>query len=191
MKTEDYAIELRSVLQFNRYVALIDKLGNTLNDRNDRFDKSAIIEQSIEVYSDGRLKWVDLIGRDHHDAVYNLDLEFKYRSNCMFTPKGTAKSSPIKIKLKNSLGQYKDTQIDNPADFYMVGQQNAIGIISWHGIKKYLHAVPDGIEAHIPFEKINFIFTPSDVSQPINSYSDVDYKQVKAESQRKLIESIA
>lgn len=34
----------------------------------------------------------------------------------------------------------------------MIAQQDSIALISWNDIKEYLVAVPDGIEARIPFE---------------------------------------
>jgi hypothetical protein len=187
MKTVEYANELRNVIDRDRYATLIENLGTQLNDRKDRFDKSDIIEQSFEVYSGGRLKWVDDIGRDHFDTERGLDLEFKYVSNGLFTKTGKQKAV-VKVKLKNSLGEFKGTTVKDPADYYVIGQQDSVAIISWTEIEPYLVAVPDGIEAHIPFDALSFIFMPSDVN--VTMGIDVDYKRVKAEAQRKLIESI-
>jgi len=187
MLTKDYSKILQQTIDSNRYATLIESLGSQLNDRKDRFDKSDIIEQSIEIYSNGRLKWVDDIGRDHIDTETGFDIEFKYTADGIFTPKKSPKKT-IKVKLKNSLGEHKGTEVSDPADFYMIGQQDSIAIISWEEIKEFLVAVPDGIEAHIPFESLTFVFTPSDVET--SSLVDVNYKQIKAEAQRKLIESI-
>ena len=76
MKTDTYAKELRSIFNRNAYSTLIAQVGDQLNDRKDRFDKSDIIEQAVAVYSDDRLAWVDLIGRDHVDTKTGFDLEF-------------------------------------------------------------------------------------------------------------------
>lgn len=187
MHTRDYAHELREAIDIRRYAKLIASLGPQLNDRKDRFDKADIIEQSIEIYSNYRLRWVDDIGRDHHDAVRDVDLEFKYMSNGLFTKTGKRKAV-IKVKLKNSLGTNKGTTIENPADWYMLGQEDAICIISSNDIKPFLVSVPDGIEAHIPTEAVTFLFTPVDVT--VDSTESVSYKTEKRAMQRNLIESI-
>ena len=188
MDTVTYAEELRSIFNRNAYSTLISEMGTQLNDRKDRFDKSDIIEQAVAVYSGDRLAWVDLIGRDHVDSVTGFDLEFKYVSDGLFTKVQKLPKEIVTVKLKNNLGAHKGTTVDNPADFYMIGQQDAIAIISWEDIKEHLVAVSDGIEAKIPFDKLSFIFKCEDVD-----YSDdtieCDYKQIKMDAQRTLIET--
>ena len=186
MLTKDYANDLRSAINFKDYSNLVFALGTSLNDRKDRFDKSDIIDQSIEVYSEGRLKYVDGIGRDHTDIEQGLDLEFKYVADGLFTAKGKTPKKVVKVKLKNSLGKNKGTDISDPADFYMIGQQDSIAIISFKDVKPYLVGVPDGIEAHIPFEALTFVFTPEEVE--VNSALELDYKKAKLAAQRKIIE---
>lgn len=187
MDTKTYAEDLRIAINYQAYARLTDSLGDQLNERKDRFDKSDIIEQSLDVYSNGRLQWVDDIGRDHIDTQYNFDLEFKYGHDSIYTKKKKTKAV-VKVKLKNSLGTHKGVEVSDPADYYLIGQQDAIAILSWEEIKPYLVPVPDGIEAHIPFEVLRFIFTPSDIHtmEPV----PVNYKKIKAEAQRKLIESV-
>ena len=163
-------------------------MGTQLNDRKDRFDKSDIIEQAVAVYSGDRLAWVDLIGRDHVDSVTGFDLEFKYVSNGLFTKVQKLPKKVVTVKLKNNLGAHKGTTVDNPADFYMIGQQDAIAIISWEDIKEHLVAVSDGIEAKIPFDKLSFIFKCEDVDYGDDTI-ECDYKQIKMDAQRTLIET--
>ena len=182
-----YYIDLKEDISISDYVNLVYALGSQLNDRKDRFDKSDIIEQSLETYSNGRLKYVDLIGVDHVDTKYNYNIEFKYVADGIFTKKKKPKKL-IKVKLKNSLGKYKGTTIDKPADFYMIGQQDSIGIISWNKIKNFLVAVPDGIEAHIPFDSVDILFYPDEVL--VNKNIDINYKKQKIEMQNKIIESV-
>ena len=188
MTTEEYSKILQQTIDSNRYATLIESLGTQLNDRKDRFDKSDIIERSIEIYSNSRLKWVDDIGRDHTDTETGFDIEFKFAENGLFSKVKKQPKKTVKVKLKNSLGEHKGTEVSDPADFYMIGQQDSIAIISWEEIQEFLVAVPDGIEAHIPFESLTFVFKPSDVE--ISTLVDVNYKQIKAEAQRRLIESI-
>jgi hypothetical protein len=79
MNTKDYAKTLKSVIDAEVYTTVVMSLGKQLNDRKDRFDKADIIEQTVESASDNRLRWVDDIGRDHHDDVADLDIEFRSR----------------------------------------------------------------------------------------------------------------
>lgn len=186
MNTKEYANDLRSAINFKDYSSLVFNLGTQLNSPKDRFDKSDIIEQSIEVYSDNRLKYVDLVGRDHTDLNTGLDLEFKYVADGMFTKSGKQPKNVVKVKLKNSLGKNKGVEISNPADFYMIGQQDSIAIISFKEVQPFLVGVPDGIEAHIPFDDLTFLFKPSDVEE--TPAIQLDYKTAKLAAQRKIIE---
>jgi hypothetical protein len=187
--TVTYAEELRSIFNRNAYSTLISEMGTQLNDRKDRFDKSDIIEQAVAVYSGDRLAWVDLIGRDHVDSVTGFDLEFKYVSDGLFTKVQKLPKKIVNVKLKNNLGSHKGITVDHPADYYMIGQQDAIAIISWEDIKNYLVAVPDGIEARIPFDKLSFIFDCNDIDYSDEIDTELNYKKIKMEAQRTLIET--
>ena len=188
MNTEAYAKELRDIFDRNAYSTLISQVGTQLNDRKDRFDKSDIIEQAVAVYSSDRLAWVDLIGRDHVDTKTGFDLEFKYVSDGLFTKVKKLPKKTVNVKLKNNLGSHKGITVDHPADFYMIGQQDAIAIISWKDIKECLVAVPDGIEARIPFDKLSFVFDFNDIDYK-DSKIECNYKKIKMDTQRKLIET--
>jgi len=67
----------------------------------------------------------------------------------------------------------------------VLAQQDAMAVMSYAEIEPYLVSVPDGIEARIPFDALNFVYTPQDVCLHLNE--GIDYKQIKAEAQRKLI----
>lgn len=188
MDTSVYADELRDVIDRQRYATLIVSLGNQLNRAQDRFDKSDFIEQGVQEFSDGRLEWVDEQGRDFRDQEYGYDIEFKYESDLMFTPSRKDKSSSIKPKIKNSLGQNKGTNIPDMAEFYLFGQQDAMAIVSDDALDEYLVSVPDGIEAHLDFDALEFIFRPGDIASvdPV----DIKYKERKMEMQREILRSI-
>lgn len=187
MSINEYAMDLRDSLNYQAYTTLITSIGTQLNDRKDRFDKSDIIERSLSTYTNGRLVYVDDIGRDHVDTKFDKDIEMKYVQDGIFTKKKRPKKK-VNIKLKNSLGKHKGTHIDNPADVYLIAQQDAIAVLQWETVKKYLVAVPDGIEAHIPFDEMTFVFTPDEVDTTTSV--DVSYKEIKAKAQMQLIESI-
>ena len=189
MSTKSYARELRGIFNRNAYSTLIAQVGNQLNDRKDRFDKSDIIEQAVVIYSGNRLSWVDLIGRDHVDTETGFELEFKYVSNGLYTKVQKLPKKIVNVKLKNNLGSHKGITVDHPADYYMIGQQDAIAIISWEDIKNYLVAVPDGIEARIPFDKLSFIFDCNDIDYSDEIDTELNYKKIKMDAQRTLIET--
>jgi hypothetical protein len=48
-------------------------------------------------------------------------------------------------------------------------------------------SVPDGIEAKIPGDHLTFVFVPREVDISINE--NINYKKIKAEAQRELINS--
>ena len=68
----------------------------------------------------------------------------------------------------------------------MIGQQDSIAIISFKEVQPWLVGVPDGIEAHIPFDDLTFLFKPSDVEE--TPAIQLDYKTAKLAAQRKIIE---
>ncbi len=187
MDTNKYAEIIKQNFEPNRFASLLSSLGDQLNDRKDRFDKADIVEKSFEVYSNGKFKHVDSIGRDHRDNDNNLDLEFKFIEDGLFTPKRKKPKKTVTVKIKNSLGQDKGKNIDNPADFYVFAQTDAMAIISSAELKPYLVSVPDGIEAKIPLDKLTFIFKPNDVSTKINE--NINYKNIKKQAQLSIINS--
>ena len=188
MDASSYARELQNVIDAERYARLIVSLGSQLNRAQDRFDKSDFIEQGVAEFSDGRLRWVDEQGRDFRDAEYGFDIEFKYESDLMFTAARKNPSSSIKPKIKNSLGQNKGTDIPDMAEFYLLGQQDALALVSADTLKEYLVSVPDGIEAHLDFDALSFVFRPEDVGdvEPV----EINYKTRKMEMQREILKSI-
>ena len=159
--TETYAKILRSSIDFKSYCNLTKNVGTQLNDRKSRFDKSDIIEQAIDVYSNNRLEWVDEIGYDFIDHINDLRIEMKYSSQCLFTSKKNIKKT-INLKIKNSLGKNKGVDIKHPAHYYLIAQENSLAIISWTKMKKHLIPVSDGIEAKIPFKDVTVIFHPNE-----------------------------
>ena len=110
----------------------------------------------------------------------------------MFTKTGKiCKTSNFKIK--NSLGETTSTNIDNPADYYMFAQENAVGIISYKELVPYLVNVKDGISAKIPHDKITYIITPTmDCPEMIDKIdiACLNYKERKRQMQLEFIMSV-
>ena len=184
MNTKQYAEDLRNSLNYSRYSKLICSLGDQLNERKNRFDKADIIEQSLEVYTNGRLKWVDDIGVDHLDTITGK----KFISQGMFTARGKRKEKTKEIKLKNWLGNSAGRTLPRLADYYVFGQENAIGMISYENVLNHLEYKDDGIVTKVPLERLEFVFTPVDVRN--TNKVRYDYISRKREMQRNLIENI-
>ena len=186
MTTQQYAQFIRSVLDINRYSSLITSLGNSLNSRKNRFDKSDIIEQAFDIYTGGIFQWIDQLGRDHHDTVNDVSVEFKYANCGLYTPRGNPKSS-ITVKIMNSQGNNVNNSLPHPADYYIISQADAMAVISYSELQPYLRVLSDGIEAKIPTNALSFVFLPTNVV--INVNNNIDYLAEKRLAQRQLIEN--
>ena len=149
--TKWYAKNLRDDRDFQRYAKLIHGLGRSLNERKNRFDKADIIEQSIETYSNGKLKWVDDIGVDHIDEETGDHIEFKFISYGMYT-KINNRRKHAEVKLKNWNGNNFGKYLPKTAHYYMLGQENALALIAYDDILPFCHYLDDGIKAK-PFKK--------------------------------------
>lgn len=192
LSDEEYAADLVESIEIDRYATLVQSVGNQLNGRKDRFDKSDVIERCLQVYTDGRLKWVDDEGRDFVDTKYGYDVEFKYEADMLFTKVRKDRRDP-NPRLHNSLGTNEKDELPNPAEFYLLGQQDAIGVVSYDVFKdeskrSRLVRNGDAFIGDIYAEDVAFLFRPEDVGDV--ETVEVDYKERKMRMQMELIESI-
>jgi len=175
-----------SNLDTSRYYRLVNGLGGQLNDRKSRFDKSDIIEQSLEVYSDSKLKWVDEIGHDMVDTDTGAKIEVKYADYGLTTHKGNRKSN-VTFKIKNTLKKLTTPCLENPADYYLFLDLRTIGGISYKDMESYLEITKsgDGIACRIPVDKIEILGELTDIPAP---RPNVNYRNEKLLLQRKIID---
>jgi hypothetical protein len=169
-----------------RYYRLVNGLGGQLNDRKSRFDKSDIIEQSLEVYSAGALKWVDEIGYDMVDTETESKIEVKYEDYGVSTRTGKRKST-ITFKIKNTLKALTTPRLENPADYYLFLDLRRIAGISYKDMEPYLKITEsgDGIVCRIPADKVEILGELTDTPAPP---PEVNYKKEKHALQRRLID---
>jgi hypothetical protein len=188
--TVEYGNRILSILDTSRYFRLVNSLGSQLNDRKSRFDKSDIIEQSLDVYSNGILKWVDDIGFDLVDTEKNIKIEVKYEDKGLHTDTGNTKKI-IKYKIKNTLKELTTSTLSDPADYYLFLDRKGMGLISYKDMEPHLHITKsgDGIECKIPIENVHVIVR-DDTMKGGGSDSTVNYKQEKNNLQRKIINMI-
>lgn len=113
---------ITSLKSFN-WQKIID-YGNSLADLNDaqlRFLKGLAVEQAVEAFGDGDLKYVGEKHRDYKWPKYDIDLELKtIFSQGMYDAKGNVKTLPG-IRLNNSMGTNKSALApDTVADVLVV-----------------------------------------------------------------------
>lgn len=185
--TKEVADDYKDAIDWKLYALIATTLGNQCNGRKDRFDKSDLLEKSIQTCSNGRLTHVDDIGRDHRDTLRQLDIEMKTEKNCLFTTNGTPKKT-VTLKIKNSLGTTDTADIKDPADFYLIVQPNSAGLISYSELRPYLYADGDGVVAKIPFAKITEIIYGINVTS--ETVLDFDYIGAKNKMQWDFINSV-
>jgi predicted GIY-YIG superfamily endonuclease len=188
MDQNDYATSLRQDFKPEFHASVVKSLEDQLDDHKSRFDKSDIIEAGIEQATGGRLQWIDDIGRDHYDTKTDHYVEVKTRKELLFTNATNTQRTPT-VKLKNSQGT-NTTALKLQSDFYLLAQQNAIAVISRDRIEPYCKHQGDGDKAeNISTDDLSYVFKPDDVSGAVNV--DVDYKKLKREAQRELIDAVA
>lgn len=186
--TQKYSDRILKHLDISRYYNLVNGLGPQLNDRKSRFDKSDIIEQSIDIYSNGTFKWVDQEGYDLFDEEKNVKIEVKYEDHGLFTKTGNNKGH-IQYKIKNTLKELITPTLTNPADYYLFLELNGMALISYKDMEEYLSITKakDGITSKIPFGKVE-LFSENNKK---DSYEiTINYKEEKHKLQRKIIDSM-
>jgi hypothetical protein len=139
------------------YTTMATRFGEELNARIDLPLKGQLIERTVEKSSKNRLKWVDQIGYDLIDLELGYKVELKFASYSLVTERGKPTAN-TRIRVKNSRGSNKGIEIEHPADYYVICQENAMAIISFDDLRPHLVGVSDGIDAVIPHENLTFVF---------------------------------
>tara|TARA_Y100000385_G_scaffold246252_1_gene265483 strand:+ start:360 stop:941 length:582 start_codon:yes stop_codon:yes gene_type:complete len=185
--------------QFNKYYNDFDyygfqnvclSLGESLNGRKDRFDKSDIIEAAIAEASGGCLEWVDQQGYDLYDQKNNLKYEVKSGESSLFTKKGVKKKKDTgDIKLTNTLQQGIKV-IKNTADYLIIvnTKSGSLGITKYKTAIKYSTERDDGFTTKIPLSEIVIIHhdTTKVLEEQTKSFS---YKERKERMQKEYVRS--
>tara|TARA_Y100000310_G_C20645074_1_gene796076 strand:+ start:544 stop:1131 length:588 start_codon:yes stop_codon:yes gene_type:complete len=186
---------LKEVVDWDKFFSIVETTGDSLNERKNRFDKSDIFEQALEVCSDGRVKWVDEVGHDH---IYNMaKLEMKSQQNCLYTKKnGDLKGTVKDIKLMNSLGDASGRSFDDVVRFDYLLIVDTDSPVSYSAAMIHrddidpslLDLKKDGVTLKsFSTEKLDFIVRPNELSLEINKNID-PYGFAKREAQRKYLE---
>lgn len=189
IESAPYGHELIAKLDAPRYFRLVNGLGPQLNDRKSRFDKSDIIEQSLDVYSDSQLQWVDEIGYDMIHVESGRKVEVKYADYGITTLVGKRKKT-LNFKIKNTLKNLTTHCLSEPADYYLFLDLQTIVGITYAKMEPYLRITKsgDGIECRIPVECVEVLCERGTVAS--DACATVNYKEEKHKLQRRLIDMV-
>jgi len=155
-------------INYSRLFSMVSDIGPDLNSRKNRFDKSDLLEQAIDVFSDSRLAWVDDIGFDHQDIDDNK-FEVKSQKFCLFTPSGNLKSKTASLKLTNTLQDSSDKSLNVTADYLLIidtGSEKSfsMAIIPYEDVvKNHSKQLSDGFSCQIPMDKVVIVANPNDI----------------------------
>ena len=175
-------------MNWNRYFILVSAIGNTLNSHKDRFDKSDLLEQSIETYSDGKVRWINLIGRDLQ-LMDGRTLEMKFMGGCFRGKNGRTRKCIPNIRLMNSLGTCSHSSLPpDYADFLLLSDSTTVGIVNRSTLAMYVKAKGDGLSAErVPYSSFAIVANAGHVGIPIIPF---DYLESKRRMQRLFLERL-
>ena len=167
--TKEVADHLKSNIDWQRFVNLCVSIGDQLNDAQWRFFKAVVFENSMEAYSDGSVEYV---GEEGCDLLVTLNgqvvrVEMKYTEHALYTAKGKLpRANSQKITLMNSKGSNTHKSLPvNYADFLLVVGVRAAALVSKSTLKQFININGDSIDASIPTNKMEFVFTPDTVTE--------------------------
>lgn len=170
------AADYKECINFPSFFAMCLNTSACLNKPSDRFAKGGLREKGLESFSNGRLRWIDQEGRDNHDDILELDIEFK--TTKLKTKTGKNKKF-VSARLKNTMGDNATCSIKNPADIYMFGGCDGLVICDYKTLEPYLRMTKDALECKIPYEKVTPIAFASDYNEEIKAImvatKSVDY----------------
>jgi hypothetical protein len=186
--THEAAAILQRDMNWNRYFILVSAIGNTLNSHKDRFDKSDLLEQSIESYSDGKIQWINLIGRDLQ-LMDGRTLEMKFMGGCFRGKNGRTRKCIPNIRLMNSLGTCSHSSLPpDYADFLLLSDSTTVGIVDRSTLAMYVKAKGDGLSAErVPYSSFAIVANAGHVGIPIIPF---DYLESKRRMQRLFLERL-
>lgn len=185
IETAEY---LKASVDWNRYFRLISAIGDSLNSNKNRFDKSDLLEHSLEIFSGGVVKWIDDVGADHL-LLDGTRIEMKYILGSLQGANGRTKKTISSVKLMNSLGTCTHKSLpQNYADYLLISDSHIVCLLDRDTLSRYIVCRGDGLYAErIPFSQVYTV--SKGMPQPAQS-SSFDYAQEKRQMQKRFIEQV-
>lgn len=162
MQTVDLAVWLQNNVDWNKYVTLVKAIGNELNERKLRFDKSDLLERSLELFSDQNLKYVNKEGVDHIGPE-GVTIEMKFTDTCLFTRKTKKKKKFVSdLQLMNSRGSSEGRTLpETYAEYLLICDTDSVALISKTDLLPYVTSAGDGLKTtKLPSDMIQYVFVP-------------------------------
>ena len=130
LQTIELVTWLRNNVDWNKYVTLVNQIGDELNECKLRFDKSDLLERSLELFSDQNLKYVNLEGVDHIGPE-GVTIEMKFTEGALFTRKTKKQKSHVAdLQLMNSRGSSAGRELpETYADFLLIADVDSAAVI--------------------------------------------------------------
>jgi len=185
MQTVELANWLSNNVDWNKYVTLVDAIGDELNERKLRFDKSDLLERSLELFSNQDLQYVNQEGVDHI-GPFGVTIEMKYTEGCLFTEKKKLPRKHIAdLQLMNSRGSSAGRILpENYAQFLLICDKDAVAVISKEDLIPYVTDAGDGLKtSKLPSSAIQYVFQPGEY-KPLDLVESVSYKDAKMKMQQ-------
>jgi len=185
MQTVELANWLANNVDWNKYVTLVDAIGDELNERKLRFDKSDLLERSLELFSNQDLQYVNQEGVDHI-GPFGVTIEMKYTEGCLFTEKKKLPRKHIAdLQLMNSRGSSAGRTLpENYAQFLLICDKDAVAVISKEDLIPYVTDAGDGLKtSKLPSSAIQHVFQPGEY-KPLDLVESVSYKDAKMKMQQ-------
>jgi hypothetical protein len=185
VQTVDLKNWLSNNVDWNKYVTLVDQIGDELNERKLRFDKSDLFEKALELFSNQNLQYVNQEGVDHI-GPNGITIEMKYSDGCLFTRK---KKQPKKhvsdLQLMNSRGSSEGRTLpESYAQFLLICDKDSVAIISKTDLIPYVVDAGDGLKtSKLPSEKVEYVFKPGEY-KPVKLEESRSYLQAKMNMQQ-------
>ena len=185
MQTVDLKNWLSNNVDWNKYVTLVDQIGDELNERKLRFDKSDLFEKALELFSNQDLQYVNQEGVDHI-GPNGITIEMKYSDGCLFTSK---KKQPKKhvsdLQLMNSRGSSEGRTLpESYAQFLLICDKDAVAVISKIDLIPYVVDAGDGLKtSKLPSSSVQYVFKPGEY-KPLKLEESRSYLQAKMKMQQ-------
>jgi hypothetical protein len=151
------AYELGNRIKWEAFFAMVNDLGDQLNERQLRFLKARLIESAIARMSDGTVEWVDNIGQDHQ--FKDVRIETKFMTNGLTTGKGALKKTKrtSEIKLTNTLGSSDGRSLPDTFDYLLIVDTDAVAVVSREALLPNVTSNGDGLKASVSYDDLSWI----------------------------------
>jgi hypothetical protein len=184
MQTVDLAIWLRENINWHKYTTLVKTIGDELNERKLRFDKSDLLERSLELFSNNEMIYVNLEGVDHIGPEASR-IEMKYSEGSLFTRKMKKKKKNVSdLQLMNSRGSSAGRTLPSGyADFLLICDTDSAAVIAKQDLLNYVVDAGDGLKtSKMPSHMVQYVFVPGEYN-PQDLVESKSYKDTKKKMQ--------